>query len=91
MLVCTAETSRPTSHSEPIFIEEGVVHYCVSNLPSACARTASLALERAALPYIRILLQKAENADLATGIQVRDGKVTHPHLARDTKRPYTAL
>jgi len=86
-----AETSRPTSHSEPIFIEEGVVHYCVSNLPSACARTASLALERAALPYIRILLQKAENADLATGIQVRDGKVTHPHLARDTKRPYTAL
>jgi alanine dehydrogenase len=86
-----AETSRPTSHSDPVFVEEGVVHYCVPNMPSACARTASLALERAVLPYVGILLRKAKNQDLATGIQVRDGKVTHPHLARDTKRPYTAL
>ena len=45
-----AETSRPTSHSEPTYIEEGVVHYCVPNMPAACARTASLALESVVLP-----------------------------------------
>src|SRR2546423_6561425 len=48
-----AETSRPTSHSRPTYIEEGVVHYCVPNMPAACARTASFALERAVLPYVQ--------------------------------------
>ena len=48
-----AETSRPTSHSEPIYVEEGVVHYCVPNMPAAAARTASLALERAVLPFVQ--------------------------------------
>jgi alanine dehydrogenase len=86
-----AETSRPTSHSQPIYVEEGVVHYCVPNMPSACARTASLALERAALPFILQLVKGDSSDNLRTGIQVKAGKVTHPHLARDTKRPYTAL
>jgi alanine dehydrogenase len=86
-----AETSRPTSHSAPIFVEEGVVHYCVPNMPAACARTASLALEKAVLPYVSLLLSGSSNADLRTGIQVRDGKVTHEHLARDTGRAYSAL
>jgi alanine dehydrogenase len=85
-----AETSRPTSHSAPTFVEEGVVHYCVPNMPSACARTASLALEQAVQPFIKVILNKEKNASLASGIQVRGGKVTHPHLARDTGRPYTA-
>jgi alanine dehydrogenase len=86
-----AETSRPTSHSEPTYIEEGVVHYCVPNMPSACARTASLALERAVLPFIKLILEKSKSETLATGIQVHAGKVTHAHLARDTGRAYTAL
>jgi alanine dehydrogenase len=86
-----AETSRPTSHSQPTYVEEGVVHYCVPNMPSACARTASLALERAVLPFIKIILEKTKSETLATGIQVREGKVTHAHLARDTGRAYTAL
>ena len=86
-----AETSRPTSHSEPIYVEEGVVHYCVPNMPSACARTASLALERAVLPFIEIILEKSKSETLATGIQVHAGKVTHAHLARDTGHAYTAL
>ena len=86
-----AETSRPTSHSAPAYVEEGVVHYCVPNMPAACARTASLALEQAVLPFVKMILQKENHPSLATGIQVHAGKVTHEHLARDTKRAYTAL
>jgi alanine dehydrogenase len=86
-----AETSRPTSHSDPVFVEEGVVHYCVPNMPSACARTASLALERAVLPFVFHLAKNHFNEDLKSGVQVRGGQITHAHLARDTKRPYTAL
>jgi len=81
-----AETSRPTSHSEPIFVAEGVVHYCVPNMPAACARTASLALERAVLPYVQVLAKNRMDDDLATGVQVRAGRVTHAQLARDTGR-----
>jgi alanine dehydrogenase len=79
-----AETSRPTSHSDPIYIDEGVVHYCVPNMPAACARTASLALERAVLPYVRMLAQGGTNDDLRTGLQVDAGRVVHAQLARDT-------
>jgi alanine dehydrogenase len=81
-----AETSRPTSHSAPIYIEEGVVHYCVPNMPAACARTASLALERAVLPYVQMLSRGEMNEDLRTGLQVTGGKVVHAQLARDTGR-----
>ena len=79
-----AETSRPTSHSEPIYIAEGVVHYCVPNMPAACARTASLALEQAVLPYVEMLAREEMNDDLHTGVQVTRGKVVHEQLARDT-------
>jgi alanine dehydrogenase len=81
-----AETSRPTSHSHPIYLAEGVVHYCVPNMPAACARTASLALERAVLPYVRMLAANQLGDDLATGVQVRGGQVTHAQLARDTAK-----
>jgi len=81
-----AETSRPTSHSEPIYREEGVVHYCVPNMPAACARTASLALEQAVLPYVQMLAANRMDDDLATGMQVRAGKVVHAQLAKDTGR-----
>jgi len=84
-----AETSRPTSHSAPIYVEEGVVHYCVPNMPAACARTASLALERSVIPYIRMIVENRTADDLRTGIQVKGGKVTHEHLARDTGRAYS--
>lgn len=87
----TAETSRPTSHSEPIYIEESVVHYCVPNMPAAAARTASLALERAVLPFVLEFSSGNLSNSLITGIQVKDGKVTHQYLARDTGRPYHPL
>jgi alanine dehydrogenase len=86
-----AETSRPTSHSQPTYVEEGVVHYCVPNMPAAAARTASLALEKAVLPFIRKILDGEMGGDLATGVQVSAGKVTHEHLARDTGRAYSRL
>jgi alanine dehydrogenase len=81
-----AETSRPTKHSAPIFVEEGVVHYCVPNMPAACARTASLALEQALLPYALKLAAGRADADLDSGVQVKAGKVVHAQLARDTGR-----
>ena len=86
-----AETSRATSHSAPIYVEEGVVHYCVPNMPAATARTASLALEAAVLPFVFRLVENEVNPDLATGIQVKAGSVVHEHLARDTGRAYSRL
>jgi alanine dehydrogenase len=83
------ETSRPTSHTEPLYVEEGVVHYCVPNMPSAVARTATLALTQATLPHALLIanlgLQAAilADANLAAGLQTGNGKVTHAGLARD--------
>jgi alanine dehydrogenase len=85
-----AETSRPTSHSDPVYIEEGVVHYCVPNMPSAVARTASLALEKAVLPFVFEICSNSFSPALKTGIQAKQGKVTHEFLARDTRRPFHA-
>ena len=90
-----AETSRPTSHSQPLFVEEGVVHYCVPNMPAACARTATLALTQATFPYVLRLADHgldalSEDAGLANGLQVYAGQVTHRGLAEDVKRPYRA-
>ena len=90
-----AETSRTTSHSNPVFVEEGIVHYCVPNMPSAVARTATLALTQATLPYALKLANLglrpalAEDAGLLGGLQVHAGKVTHAGLAEDTRRPFT--
>ncbi|HEX4329862.1 MAG TPA: alanine dehydrogenase [Burkholderiales bacterium] len=92
-----AETSRPSSHSDPLYVEEGVLHYCVPNMPAAVARSATLALAAASLPYVLALaehgVKEAARRDvhLAEGIQLHLGQVTHAHLARDTGRPYTPL
>lgn len=88
------ETSRPTSHTNPVYIEEGVVHYCVPNMPSAVARTATLALTQATLPYAVEIADKglkravSENAGLREGLQTYGGQVTHAGLAQDTKQPF---
>jgi alanine dehydrogenase len=88
-----AETSRPTSHSNPLFVEEGVVHYCVPNMPAACARTATLALTQATLPYVLKLADDglsalSTTAGLANGLQVHAGQITYRSLAEDVKRPF---
>lgn len=80
-----AETSRPTTHQDPTFVEEGVVHYCVANMPGAVPRTSTFALNNATLPFVLALADKgykkalADDAHLRNGLNVCHGKVTcHP-------------
>ena len=81
------ETSRPTTHAEPTFVVEGIVHYCVANMPGAVARTSTFALTNATLPYVRQLAdlgwQEAlrEDAGFAAGLNVHAGAITHPAVA----------
>jgi alanine dehydrogenase len=76
------ETSKPTTHSEPVFIEEGVVHYCVANMPGAVGRTSSQALCNATLPYARELAGTGLDAFVgqsqghAAALNMRDGTIT---------------
>lgn len=89
------ETSRPTSHSAPMYIDEGVVHYCVTNMPGACARTATMALTNATLPYAMQLAAEGEaalrnNAGLRDGLNVYKGQVTHRAVAESLGYAYVA-
>lgn len=92
-----AETSRPTTHSAPLYVHGGVVHYCVTNMPSAVARTATLALTHVTLPFALELaslgLRGALRADpaLVPALQVHAGHVTHAALAQDTGREYVEM
>lgn len=83
-----AETSRPTTHSTPRYIESGVVHYCVTNMPAACARTATQALTHATLPYALMLAKHGRAAfdldlGLRAGLNTDDGKISLAGLAED--------
>jgi alanine dehydrogenase len=77
-----AETTRATTHSDPVYVEEGVVHYCVANMPGAVGRTSTYALTNATLPYARILADRGwreaitSSHSLAMGANVLLGKVT---------------
>ena len=80
------ETSKPTTHDDPVFVEEGVVHYCVTNMPGAVPLTASLALNHATLPFIKKIadlgLKKACASDnhLANGLNMSNGEIRHPSV-----------
>jgi len=82
-----AETSRPTTHDNPTYVEECIVHYCVANMPGAVPRTSTLALTNATLPYVLLLADKTwqgalkENPALARGLNVVDGAVTNRKVA----------
>jgi alanine dehydrogenase len=83
-----SETSHATTHSAPFFIEENVVHYCVANMPGAVARTATLALAEATLPYLLKLAAAGEDAlrsdaGFAAGLNVTAGSIVHKGLALD--------
>ena len=83
---CVA-TSRPTTHEEPVFTEDGVIHYCVANMPGAFPRTSTQALTNATLPYIRQLARLGTDAavstspELASALNLHDGKIIHPGVA----------
>lgn len=77
-----AETSKPTTHHDPVYTEEGVVHYCVANMPGAYARTASQALSSMTLPYIQLMADHGFseacniNHALPSGVNIRNGEIT---------------
>ena len=83
------ETSRPTTHADPTYVEEGVIHYCVTNMPGAVARTSTFALNNATLPFTLALAGKgwrralAEDAHLRAGLNVHAGRITHAAVAHD--------
>lgn len=87
-------TSRPTSHAQPTFIENGVVHYCVTNMPGAVARTSAFALGHATLPFVLALADKgwasalAQDPHLKAGLNVHSGNVTHAAVAHDLGLEY---
>ncbi len=87
------ETSRPTTHSNPTYMVDEVLHYCVTNMPGAVGRTSTYALTNVTLPYVLQLARKGferavrENAGLAQGVNVRAGKVTNPAVAETFHLP----
>lgn len=91
------ETSRPTTHAEPTYVVDGVVHYCVTNMPGAVARTSAVALNNATLPFTLQIAGKgwrratAENPHLAAGVNVQGGGVTHPAVAQALGLPLVPL
>ena len=80
------ETSRPTTHDDPVFLQDGVIHYCVTNMPGAVPLTATLALNKATMPYIETLAKEGvakaleSNQHLANGLNMKNGEIMHPAI-----------
>jgi alanine dehydrogenase len=95
------ETSRPTTHSHPTFMESGVVHYCVTNMPGGAPRTSTFALNNATLPFVLAIANKGyqkallEDSHLLKGLNIHNGMVTHQAVAHalgyDFKDPISIL
>jgi alanine dehydrogenase len=91
------ETSKPTTHAEPTYVLDGVIHYCVTNMPGAVPRTSTFALTNATLPYVRAIAdhgwRKAIAADpgLANGLNVHAGQLTHEAVAKALGLEYRAF
>ena len=88
------ETSKPTTHSEPTFVVDGIVHYCVANMPGAVSRTSAFALNNATLPFTLALANKGykkalqDDPHLANGLNVYEGAITHEAVARDLDKTF---
>jgi alanine dehydrogenase len=91
------ETSRPTTHSDPVFGVDGVTHYCVTNMPGAVPVTSTFALTNATLPYVLAIADHGvagaieRDPGLRPGVNVAAGKVTHPAVAEGTNLEFTPL
>jgi len=91
------ETSHATTHSDPTYIVDNVVHYCVANMPGGVARTSTQALTHATLPYVLKLASLgwreaiSTDAGLAAGVNVHAGKIVHPVVAQALGETYTPL
>lgn len=90
------ETSRPTTHQEPTYVVDGIVHYCVANMPGAVPYTSTFALNNATLPFILNLVTKGtklallSDPHLLNGLNVHQGKITYEAVARDLGYDYVA-
>jgi alanine dehydrogenase len=91
------ETSRPTTHSEPVFVVDGVIHYCVANMPGAVPITSTKALTNATLPYVEEIADHglreaiARDPALARGVNVLDGRITYEAVAEAHGLEFTPL
>ena len=91
-----AETSRATTHDDPTYVVDEVVHYCVANMPGAVARTSTFALNNATLPFAVALADKGhasamrDDPHLLAGLNVHCGRVTHEAVAHDLGLPFHA-
>src|SRR5205807_1303709 len=91
------ETSRPTTHSEPVYVVDGVTHYCVANMPGAVPITSTKALTNVTLPYVEAIADHgladavARDASLARGVNVLHGKVTYEAVAEAHGLEYAPL
>jgi alanine dehydrogenase len=90
-----AETSRPTTHSHPTYVVDDIVHYCVTNMPGAVARTSTFALSNVTTSFVLALADKgwrlalSADANLCNGLNIHDGHVTYRAVADALKLPYT--
>ena len=90
------ESSRPTTHSQPTYVEQGIVHYCVANMPGAVARTSTLALTNATLPFVLALAHRgwrqalAEDPHLRAGLALHAGQLASEPVAQAQDRPWVA-
>jgi alanine dehydrogenase len=90
------ETSHPTTHADPVYVVDGVVHYCVANMPGAVARTSTFALNNATIRHALALADKGwqaalnDDVNLRHGLNVCQGHVTYPAVAHDLGYPYVA-
>jgi alanine dehydrogenase len=88
------ETSRPTTHDEPTYVVDGVIHYCVANMPGGVPRTSTFALNNATLPFVLALADKghrralSEDPHLRAGLNVHQGRITHEAVAKALGLPY---
>lgn len=91
------ETSSPTTHDNPTYLEEGVVHYCVTNMPGVVPRTSTMALTNATLPYVLEIANKGyeramkENLEIGKGINLVRGKLVHKAVAESLGMNYTPI
>lgn len=89
-----SETSRATTYADPTYVEEGIIHYCVANMPGGVPYTSTIALSNATLPFVIELAEKGaarackENMHLRNGLNVCKGSITHPTVAQALGQPF---
>lgn len=91
------ETSHATTHTDPIYFVDGVLHYCVSNMPAAVPHTSTFALNNATFPYLMALVTKGlekaceQSQAIREGVNTYQGHITYPAVAESQSKPWKEL